>query len=186
MNEKYRFLLSGSGGQGVISMGIILAEAAVLHEGLNAVQTQSYGPEARGGATRCDVIVSNGAIHFPKVLQPNILVALTQESCLKYLPLLRPGGMFITDTRFVTPGKRVDARHKALPMYETLLERGGKAQAFNICVLGALNRLTGLLRLSSLEAVLRTRFAPSFHEANNAALRLGDELAAPLVEDDAY
>jgi 2-oxoglutarate ferredoxin oxidoreductase subunit gamma len=184
MTERYRFLFSGSGGQGVISMGILLAEAAVLHEGLNAVQTQSYGPEARGGATRCDVIVSGGAVHFPKVLQPNILVALTQEACTKYLPLLRPGGMFVTDTRFVTPDKRVDARHKALPVYDTLMERVGKPQAFNICVLGVVNRLTGLVRVGSLEAVLQTRFAPAFYEANLAALHLGGEMAAPLADDD--
>lgn len=184
MNEKYRFLFSGSGGQGIISMGIILAEAAVLHENLNAVQTQSYGPEARGGATRCDVVVSGGAIHFPKVLQPNILVALTQEACAKYLPLLRPGGMFITDTRFVASDRRVDARHKALPMHETLMERLKKPQAFNICVLGVVNRLTRLVRMSSLETVLETRFAPAFHEANRIALHLGDEMAAPLANED--
>ena len=65
--EKYRFLLSGSGGQGVITMAILLAEAAVLYEGLTAVQSQAYGPEARGGATRSDVIVSDGPIYFPKV-----------------------------------------------------------------------------------------------------------------------
>ena len=184
MTERYRFLFSGSGGQGIISMGILLAEAAVLHEGINAVQMQSYGPEARGGATRCDVIVSAGEVHFPKVLQPNILVALTQEACTKYLPLLRPGGMFITDTRFVTSDKRVDARHKALPMYDTLMEHIGKAQAFNICVLGVVNRLARPVRLSSLEAVLQTRFAAAFYEVNLAALHLGDEMAAPLADDD--
>jgi len=183
MTERYRFLFSGSGGQGVISMGILLAEAAVLHDGLIAVQAQSYGPEARGGATRCDVIVANGPIHFPKVLQPNILIALTQEACTKYLALLRPGGLFISDTRFVTTDKRIDARHKALPMYETLMERVGKPQAFNICVLGAVNRFTKLVRMSSLEKVLETRFAPAFHEANRTALHLGDELAAPLEGD---
>jgi len=185
MTERYRFLFSGSGGQGVISMGILLAEAAVLHDGLIAVQTQSYGPEARGGATRCDVVVSNGPIHFPKVLQPNILIALTQEACTKYLTLLRPGGLFISDTRFVTPDKRVDARHKALPIYETLMERVGKPQAFNVCVLGAVNRFTKLVRMHSLEKVLESRFAPAFHETNRAALHLGDELAAPLADDDA-
>ena len=184
MTERYRLLFSGSGGQGVISMGILLAEAAALHDGLIAVQTQSYGPEARGGATRCDVIVSSGPIHFPKVLQPNILIALTQEACTKYLPLLRPGGLFISDTRFVTPGKRVDARHKALPMYETLMERIGKSQPFNICVLGVVNRFTKLVRMSSLEKVLESRFAPAFHEANRAALRLGNDLAASQDDDD--
>ena len=184
MIERYRFLFSGSGGQGVISMGILLAEAAVLHDGLIAVQTQSYGPEARGGATRCDVIVANGPVHFPKVLQPNILIALTQEACTKYLSLLRPGGLFISDTRFVTPSKSVDARHKALPMYETLMERIGKPQAFNICVLGAVNRFTKLVCMNSLEKVLASRFVPAFHEVNHAALHLGDELAASLEDTD--
>ena len=76
-----RFLLSGSGGQGVITMAILLAEAAVKHEGLVAVQSQSYGPEARGGATRSDVILSHQAIHYPNVEQPNVLVALTDTAC---------------------------------------------------------------------------------------------------------
>ena len=184
MTERYRFLFSGSGGQGVITMGILLAEAAVLYDGLIAVQTQSYGPEARGGATRCDVVVASGPIHFPKVIQPNILVALTQEAYGKYFPLLRPGGLLISDTRYVTTGKRVDARHKALPLYETLKERAGKTQAFNICVLGAVNRFTKLVSMSSLEKVLASRFAPAFHEANRAALHLGDELAAPFEDSD--
>ena len=91
--EKYRFLLSGSGGQGVITMAILLAEAAVLYEGLTAVQSQAYGPEARGGATRSDVIVSDGPIYFPKVTQPNILVALNQASFIKYQSAIRPGGI---------------------------------------------------------------------------------------------
>jgi 2-oxoglutarate ferredoxin oxidoreductase subunit gamma len=184
MNERYRFLFSGSGGQGVISMGSLLAEAAVLHDGLIAVQTQAYGPEARGGATRCDVVVANGPIHFPKVIQPNILIALTQEACSKYRSLLRPGGLFISDPRFVPPGKRVDARHKELPMYEALMERIAKPQAFNICVRGAVNCFTKLVRMSSLEKVLESRFAPAFHDANRAALRLGEELAIPLEDDD--
>ena len=183
MTERYRFLFSGSGGQGVITMGILLAEAAVLHDGLNAVQTQSYGPEARGGATRCDVIVSSGPIHFPKVIQPNVLIALTQEACSRYLPLLRPGGLLVSDTRFVTTGKRVDASLKALPLYETLMERIGKAQSFNICVLGAVNHFTKLVRMSSLEKVLESRFTPVFHETNRAALYLGEELAASLEGD---
>ena len=75
---RTRIIFSGSGGQGVITASIILAEAAALHEGLNAVQAQSYGPEARGGATRADVILSEEEIRFPKVTQPNILICLTQ------------------------------------------------------------------------------------------------------------
>ncbi len=79
-SERYRLVFSGSGGQGVITASIILGEAAVFHEGWNAVQTQSYGPEARGGTARADLILSPEPINFPKVAQPNILVCLTQEA----------------------------------------------------------------------------------------------------------
>ena len=102
-----RFLLSGSGGQGVITMAILLAEAAVKYEGLVAVQSQSYGPEARGGATRSDVILSHKAIYYPKVEQPNILVALTDAACVKYLPLIRPGGLCtVSYTHLTLPTNR--------------------------------------------------------------------------------
>jgi 2-oxoglutarate ferredoxin oxidoreductase subunit gamma len=77
-------VFSGSGGQGVITAAIILAEAAVIYENLNAVQSQSYGAEARGGATRSDIIISDAVIHFPKVIQPNVLVCLTQNSYNKF------------------------------------------------------------------------------------------------------
>lgn len=180
--DNYRFLLSGSGGQGVITMAILLAEAAAIHEGLMAVQSQSYGPEARGGATRSDVIISDSEIFFPKVLQPNILVALTNEASGKYLPLIRPGGLCLYDSDLVQPSKRIDATLKGLPMHQAVKEKFGKTQTFNICVLGALVTLTGAVRLESLEKVLASRFAPAFHEANKAALILGEELAKPLTD----
>ena len=165
--EKYRFLLSGSGGQGIITMAILLAEAAAIYEGLTAVQSQVYGPEARGGATRSDVIVSDSAILFPKVTQPGVLVALNQSSFMKYGNLVRP----------VHPGGGLDARHVALPLYETVMAEFGKAQALNICTLGALIGLTGVISPSSAEKVLEQRF-PRAAESNARALRLGLELAA--------
>ena len=97
------FLLSGSGGQGVITMAILLAQAAALYENRLAVQSQSYGPEARGGATRSDVIISDEPIMFPKVIYPHVLVSLTNQSCGKYLPLIRPNGIFLYDTGLVQP-----------------------------------------------------------------------------------
>ncbi len=175
--ERNRFVLSGSGGQGVITMAILLAEAAAIHEGLVAVQSQSYGPEARGGATRSDVIIAESEILFPKVLQPNVLVALTQEACTKYLPLIRPGGMCLFDSDLVEPSTRVDAQRIGLPMYRSIKEKLGKTQAFNICVLGALTTLTGSVSIGAIEKVLESRFAAAHHEANRTALYLGEELA---------
>ena len=180
--DNYRFLLSGSGGQGVITMAILLAEAAAIHEGLVAVQSQSYGPEARGGATRSDVIISDTEIYFPKVLQPNVLVALTNEASAKYLPLIRPGGLCLYESDLVRPSKRIDATLKGLPLFQAVKDTFGKTQTFNICVLGALVTLTGAVRVDSLRKVLEGRFAPAFHQANNKALELGADLARPFVD----
>lgn len=180
--EKFRFLLSGAGGQGIISMGVILAEAAVLHDGLNAVQTQSYGPEARGGATRSDVIISDAPIYFPKVLQPNVLLTLTTEAAAKYLPLTRPGALMLYDSDLVQPDLHTDARLKGLPMLRATQEALGNATAYNITVLGVLTVLTGVVRLESLEKVLKSHFRQPHHAANASALRLGARMAESLTE----
>ena len=176
--ERCRMVFSGSGGQGVITAAIILAEAAVLHENLVAVQSQSYGPEARGGATRSDVIIAESPIHFPKVIQPNVLVCLTQQAYTNYHTILRPGGLFITDSHFVKLGKKVDARQVELPMYETVMEKIGRPIVFNICMLGAVIGLTKLVRPESIMKVLETQINPSFLEMNRQALDLGLKLSA--------
>ncbi len=175
--ERCRIVFSGSGGQGVITAAIILAEAAVLHEGLNAVQSQSYGPEARGGATRSDIIINDAPIRFPKVIQPNVLVCLTQKAYDKYAAIIRPGGLMLTDSRFVTTGRKVDARQCELPLYETVLERIGKPIVFNICMLGAVLQLTRLVTPQSILAVLKARIPSGFIEMNEKALQLGMVLA---------
>ena len=174
--ERCRMVFSGSGGQGVITAAIILAEAAVLHEDLTAVQTQAYGAAARGGATRSDVIISDVPINFPKVIQPNVLVCLTQEAYNKFCDIIRPGGLMITDTRYVQPQLKVDAVQRQLPMYETVMERIGKPIVFNICMLGAVVGLTQLVRSESIMKVLEQRIPSGFLEMNRQALELGLEM----------
>jgi 2-oxoglutarate ferredoxin oxidoreductase subunit gamma len=169
-------VFSGSGGQGVITAAIILAEAAVMHENLIAVQSQSYGPEARGGATRSDVIVADTPINFPKVIQPNVLVCLTQQAYTNYYSLLRPGGLLVTDRRYVKLGKKVDARQVELAMYEAVMDKIGRPIVFNICMLGAVIGLTRLVRPESIMKVLETQIASSFLDMNRQALELGLKL----------
>lgn len=175
--ERCRMVFSGSGGQGVITAAIILAEAAVLHEGLEAVQSQAYGAEARGGATRSDVIVSDRVINFPKVIQPNVLVCLTQASYNKFSPIIRPGGMLISDSRYVTIQKKVDARQLEIPMYRNVMDKIGKPIVLNICMLGAVLHLTQLVRPESVMKVLKRRIPSGFLQINQQALELGNELA---------
>lgn len=161
----------------MITAAIVLAEAAALHQGLNAVQTQSYGPEARGGATRADVVISQEPIRYPKVIHPNLLVALTQEAYSKFASIIRPGGFLLVDSRFVRTARRVDARQVALPMYERVLAEIKKTVVFNICMLGALLRLTGVLQSEAIMQALRRRLPAGLLEINQQALELGMRLA---------
>ena len=174
--DRFRMVFSGSGGQGVITATIILAEAAVLYENLNAVQSQSYGAEARGGATRSDVIISDSTIDYPKVIQPNVLVCLTQEAYNKFYPIIRPGGLLITDTRYVQTQKKVDAQQKELPMYQNVMDRIGKPIVFNIYMLGAVIAILDLISPQSILSVLKDRIPRDFLELNRQALELGMEL----------
>jgi 2-oxoglutarate ferredoxin oxidoreductase subunit gamma len=179
--ERYRLVFSGSGGQGVITAAIILAEAAVVHENLTAVQSQSYGAAARGGATRSDVIIWNKQINFPKVIQPNGLICLTQTAYNKFHHIIRPGGLLITDPRWVETSRKVDAIQIELPMYGTIMEKIGKPIVLNICMLGAVIELTQLVKPESIINTLQNRIPPSFLDMNRQALTIGRELAKPYT-----
>jgi len=101
--------LGGEGGQGMILAGIILAEAAAIYDGKNVVQSQSYGPEARGGASKAEVIISDEEIDFPEVIQADILIALSQEAYDKHSSDLKTGGLLIIDTENVEAVENDDA-----------------------------------------------------------------------------
>lgn len=171
--KRVRLVFSGSGGQGVITAAIMLAKAAVLFENKNAIQSQSYGAAARGGATRSDIVISDAQINYPKVIQPNILVSLTQESYNKFSAIIRPGGILLVDEKYVRIEKKVDAKHIVLPMYDTVMEEIGKPIVFNICMLGALIGITDLLKADSILKVLETSIPKNFMSMNKKALELG-------------
>ena len=177
--ERMRMVFTGSGGQGVITAAIIFAEAAVLYEGLNATQSQAYGAAARGGSTRSDIIVSDEDINYPWVIQPNMLVCLTQEAYNIYAPIIRPGGLLLTDSRFVKQERKVDAWQVELPMYKTVLDEIGKPIVFNICMLGVVVALTELVQPASIMAVLKDRIPSGFLDMNRKALDLGIEMGRP-------
>jgi 2-oxoglutarate ferredoxin oxidoreductase subunit gamma len=177
--RRSRLVFSGSGGQGVITAAIILAEAAVIHEGMNATQSQSYGAAARGGATRSDVIISDNEINFPVVTQPNILVCLTSQAYKDFGPDIRPGGTLLTDSKFVETTRKVDARQIELPMYEHVMATIGKPIVFNICVLGALLGITALVKPESIMKAIQERVPKDFIAMNSDALHIGLELGKP-------
>ena len=179
--SRVRFIFSGSGGQGVITAAVILGETAVMHEGLNAVQSQSYGPEARGGAARSEVIISDGPINFPKVNNANVLVCLTQQAYNKYSTAIRPGGLVVVDSRNVKLVKKVDARQIELPLYDTASEKAGNPVTLNICMLGAVVGLTGVVTRESVLKTISTRVPSEFLAVNLKAFSLGAALAEPYL-----
>lgn len=178
--ERCRIIFAGSGGQGIITSAIILAEAAVLYEGLNAVQSQSYGPEARGGSCRSDVIISDSEILFPKVIQPNVLACLSQEAYNRFSGSIRPGGLLLTDSYYIKQEKKVDARQVELGMYEEVIDKIGTPVVLNVCMIGVLVYLTGLIKTESIKKVLEKRISGDFLGASKKALRLGVKLAKNL------
>lgn len=163
--------LSGSGGQGLITGGIILAEAA-LHDGLNVIQSQSYGPEARGGASKAEVIISDEAIDFPKVTDCDILLSLTQLSCDKYLSGLKSGGILIIDDSVKQP-ERDDIDIYRVPILETAATKLNKPMVSNIIALGAIYQVTKIVSKESLEKAVLARVPKGTGELNRAALNEG-------------
>lgn len=177
MKQRLRLVFSGSGGQGVITAAIILAESAVIQEKQNAVQTQVYGAAARGGSTRSDVIISDAAINYPKVDQPNILVCLTQAAYNAYSGIIRPGGLLLTDPRFVEIHRKVDAVQREIPMFQNIMEKIGKPIVFNICMLGTILGLTSIVKAESVLKALETRIPENFLSMNRKAMEIGLKLA---------
>lgn len=173
--ERTEIRLAGEGGQGMILAGIILAEAAAIYDGKNAVQTQSYGPEARGGASKAEVVISPGEIDHPEVLSADVVVALSQEASDKYAASVKPGGLLIVDEDKVTR-MPIQPAVKA-PVSRLALETTGKTITANTVALGLLVGLTGVVSRQAIEKAVTARAPKGTEEMNRAALNVGFELA---------
>lgn len=173
--DRYEIRLSGSGGQGLILAGVMLAEAMGVQDGKNVVQTQSYGPEARGGASRADVVMSNDTIYYPKPMGLDLLLALTQEACDQYFPNLRENGTLIIDSDLVhQPPTPVCY---AFPFTQLAKSEIGHVMVANVISLGAIVELTGLASKEGVKKVVRSRAPMGTEEKNLKALELGFEIA---------
>nr|AGF93578.1 pyruvate/ketoisovalerate oxidoreductase, gamma subunit [uncultured organism] len=173
--DRFEVRLSGAGGQGMILAGIIIAEAALHEEGLNVTQTQSYGPESRGGASRSEVVLSKEVIDFPKVIKPDILVALTQKAYDKYNHDVKEDGIIIVDDSIDIDEKKVKT-HK-LPIFEKAIEEVEMKLSANILVLGIVDSLLPQIRTSSLKKAIKKRVPENTIAVNMKAFAVGQELA---------
>lgn len=167
--------LSGTGGQGLILGGIILAEAAIL-DGKKAIQSQSYGPEARGGSSKSEVLISDKAIHYPKVTAADLVLAMSQEACNKYTSDLQSNGVLVIDTTFVKDLPQNAKKVYKLPITETAKTKVGKALFANIVALGAIVALTKCVSKESITKAVLNRVPKGTEAVNTKALELGMSL----------
>ena len=172
---RHEIRLAGSGGQGIIMAAIVLAEAAGVHEGKQVSQTQSYGPEARGGTCKAEVVISDAPIDYPKVAKPDFLLAMNQASLNTYFGDLKPTGLLIVDSTLVS--KIPTAKTVSIPFTKIAREEFGTDLVANMVALGALGFLSREVSLASLEEALISRVPPGTEELNLKALRAGVKAA---------
>lgn len=174
MAERTEIRLAGEGGQGMILAGIILAEAACIYDGKKAVQTQSYGPEARGGASKSEVVISADEIDHPEVLQADVLVALSQEAYKKFHTSVKPEGILIVDAEKV---ENAGEHAIKIPISKLALETTGRQITANTVALGVLVGLTGVVSRQALEKAITARAPKGTEEMNRKALEAGFKAA---------
>ncbi len=179
--DRYEIRLSGSGGQGIIMAAVVLAEAAGVYGNKYVCQTQSYGPEARGGASKAEVVISSKPIDYPNTIKPDVLLAMNQASTDTYFWDLKPEGLLVVDSTLVKqiPTSRV----VAIPFTQIARNDIGKEIVANIVALGTVGYLCKIISLKMLEAALMTKVPKGWKEINRKALRLGIKSAKNVSLD---
>lgn len=175
MEDQYEIRFAGSGGQGIIMAALVLAEAAGVYDGKYVCQTQSYGPEARGGNSKAEVVISKKVIDYPRATKLDLLLAMNQAACDTYFLDLKPKGLLVVDATLVdqVPTSRV----VAISFTQIARKEEGKEFVANIVGLGAVGYLAQVVSLKSLEAALIARVPKGTEEMNRKALHAGIKAA---------
>jgi len=180
--ERYEIRLSGSGGQGLITAAVVFAEAVGVYDGKYVCQTQSYGPEARGGKSKAEVVISSIPIDYPKALELDLLLAMNQAACDAYFYDLKPNGLLVVDSGLVE--QHPTSRIIAIPFTQIAKEEIGRELVANMVALGAIGLLSGRIDLGNLERALLARVPKGTEEMNSKALQCGIEEARKVNLDD--
>lgn len=177
MPQRYEMRFSGSGGQGMILAGIIMAEAASIYSGKNAAQSQSYGPESRGGASRSEVIISDEEVDYPKATSIDAMLAMTQEACAKYCKDIKEGGILLVDSDEVKEVPSGNFKVCSFPITAIARDELGKTIVANIIALGMITELTKIVSREAIEKAVLARVPAAFLDLNKKALQIGFEKA---------
>ncbi len=180
MSFRYEIRLAGSGGQGLILAGKILAEAAAIYDDRNATQSQSYGPEARGGASKSEVIISDDEIDYPKVTEVDLFLALTQESCDSYHSDLKSDGIMLIDEGYVNRIPEGSFKVYKVPITDLATKEIGHRTVTNIVALGIVVALSKVVSVAAAESAILSRVPKGTEEMNKKAFQVGLEAAKSL------
>lgn len=169
--DRFEIRLSGLGGQGILTLGKVMGSGLALGHGYNVTQTQSYGPEARGGASRSDLVVSSSQISYPKAESVDLLIALSQEACNMYYRNLKTGGILLIESDLVKqPPVNM---YIGLPFTALATEKLGLVQAMNTIVLGAVTFLLPFAKQSTMKNNLESILPAKIRDINVKAFNLG-------------
>jgi len=174
MTNRHEIRLCGYGGQGIILAGYIIGQAAAVHESKNAVFIQDYGPEARGGACRADVVVSKDPVLYPYIHTPTILVAMSQAAYDKYYPTIRDDTVVIIDQELVTPEEGTEPLHMPARHIAEELRRVAVA---NVAMLGFITSATGIVSVEAMKNSVLSSVPKGTEELNMNAFEKGYEYA---------
>ena len=172
--SRYEVRIGGFGGQGVVTMAVVAGETASLYDKKFVVQTQSYGPEARGGASKSEIVISDEEIDFPKVQAPDVFVVLSRAAYLEYVNGLKDDGILIIDEDLVKIESDIPKTMKVYKIPATRIadKEVGSKQATNVVMLGAFAVITKVLSIEGLKARIEEKW-PRFVKSNMLALELG-------------
>jgi len=179
---RTEIIFAGLGGQGMITAGIILARTIAIYEKKFAAQSQSYGPEARGGSAKSEVVVSDEEIIYPHVINPDILVVMSKEALKKYLSRLKPRGILLYDSSILEKPKTRGINIYAIPATEMAFENLNTKSVANIVMLGALVQITKIVNKELVEKTIKEVFPKKFWEKDIKALNIGVEFARKLTK----
>ena len=173
MAKHYEIRFSGSGGQGMMLLGDILAEAAGNHENKEIVLTKSYGPESRGGACRSELVTDSAPINYPAVARPDFVLAMTQLACDSYHKDMDEDGILLVDSGLVTSVPKTIRTVLAIPLTGIAVEAAGKTITANVAALGAIAVLAGIAEPESIREAILDRFPENLHAINIKAFEAG-------------
>lgn len=173
---------SGFGGQGIIKSGMLIGKAASIYDNKFATLTQSFGPEARGGACSAQVVIDNNRVLYPYIVTPEILVAMSQEAYEKFIGDPKKGSIVLTDTDLVKPKtQRKDVKMFSIPATRIAEEMGNRIFA-NVVMVGFFTAITGIVSIEAMKKALPGSVPERFIDKNIEALEKGYNYGKELTK----